>query len=157
MNNRSPRFACWGLTIFGALVVMTVTMGVAIVAGQQTTPAGTATSAGTYTTEQAEAGKAIYEVECAGCHRSDFQGEQDAKPLAGSSFLNSWRGKTSDDLFGYISKAMPPNTPGSVGDEGNLNIVAYLLQANKISAGTVPLDYESAVPISTTTPKSDKN
>jgi len=101
----------------------------------------------TYTAEQAQAGKATYEEVCAGCHRSDLKGEQDAKPLAGGTFLNSWRGKTSDDLFNYISRAMPPGTPGMAGDEGNLTIVAYLLQANNVAAGAVPLDYESAVPI----------
>jgi mono/diheme cytochrome c family protein len=124
---------------------MMVTMGIAVTAGQQ--PAVVATAAGTYTPKQAEAGKVAYTQNCEGCHRADFQGEQDAKPLAGMTFLNSWRGKTSDDLVGYISRAMPPDTPGVAGDEGNLNIVAYLLQANKVPSGVVPLDYESAVPI----------
>ena len=127
-----------------------VALGVALVRGQQPT------TAGTYTTPQAEAGKAAYQVNCEGCHRSDFQGEQDAKPLAGSTFLNAWRGKTSDDLFAKINKTMPPDTPGAAGDEDNLNIVALLLQANKVPAGTTPLDYESAVPIPAATPTSDK-
>jgi len=143
----------WSLAVFGAIV----TMGIVVAEGQQPSPAATSTSTGTYTTEQADAGKAAYEENCEGCHRSDFQGEQDAKPLAGLTFLNSWRGKSSDDLFAYISRAMPPNTPGSAGDEGNLNIVALLLKANKVPAGAVPLGYESAVPIPAATPTSVKN
>jgi len=128
-----------------------VALGVALVRGQQATPA-----AGTYTKEQAEAGKTAYQVNCEGCHRSDFQGDQDAKPLAGSSFLNAWRGKTSSDLFTRINKTMPPDTPGSAGEEDNLNIVAFLLQANKVPAGPTPLTYESAVPIPATTPPFDR-
>ena len=54
-----------------------VALGVALVRGQQATP-----PAGTYAKEQAEAGKAAYQMNCEGCHRSDFQGDQDAKPLA---------------------------------------------------------------------------
>jgi S-disulfanyl-L-cysteine oxidoreductase SoxD len=126
-----------------------------IVAAHQSAPAA-ASETSTYTTQQAEAGKVAYEANCAGCHRSDFQGEQDAKPLAGGTFLNAWRGRTSDDLFDYISRAMPPTTPGSAGDEDNLNIVAYLLQANKVAAGTVPLGYESAVAIPAAASTSDK-
>jgi mono/diheme cytochrome c family protein len=127
-----------------------VALGVALVRGQQTPP-----PAGTYAKEQAEAGKAAYQMNCEGCHRSDFQGDQDAKPLAGSAFLNAWRGKTSSDLFTRINKTMPPDTPGSAGEEDNLNIVAFLLQANHVPAGTTPLTYESAVPIPATTPPFD--
>jgi hypothetical protein len=51
---------------------------------------------------------------------------------------------------------MPPTTPGLAGDEGNLTIVAYLLQANKVAAGTVALDYESTVPIPAPAPPSER-
>ena len=132
------------------VVPAVVALAVALVRGQQATPAGT------YTKEQAEAGKAAYQVNCEGCHRPDFQGDQDAKPLAGSSFLNAWRGKTSNDLLTRINKTMPPDTPGSAGEEDNLNIVAFLLQANKVPAGTTPLTYESSVPIPATTPASGR-
>jgi len=131
-------------------VCLLVFSAIALVRGQQSA------AAGTYTKEQAEAGKAAYQVNCEGCHRSDFQGDQDAKPLAGSSFLNAWRGKTSDDLFTRINKTMPPDTPGSAGEEDNLNIVAFLLQANKVPAATTPLTYESAVPIPATPPPLDR-
>jgi mono/diheme cytochrome c family protein len=154
MTNLGCRPPYWGLMIFGTIM----TLGMTLTAAQQAAPAATtSTRSGTYTTQQAEAGKAAYEEHCEGCHRSDFQGEQDAKPLAGMTFLNSWRGKSSDDLLAYISKAMPPNTPGAAGDEGNVYIVAYLLKANKVPAGAVPLGYESAVPIPAATPATDKN
>lgn len=127
-----------------------VVLGAAMLASQQPGPSAT------YTAAQAEAGKAAYEVNCEGCHRPDLMGEQDAKPLTGSTFLNAWRGRTSADLFIRIDKTMPPDTPGSAGEEDNFNITAFILQFNKVPAGTIPLTPESAVPLPEVKPASDK-
>ncbi len=98
--------------------------GVASLAAQQ--PATT----GLYTAEQAEAGRAAYQANCAVCHRADLRGSNEAPPLVGGNFLNAWRNRTTSELVQHIQVTMPPNSPGSVGEQASVSIVAYILQAN---------------------------
>ena len=112
------------LAAFASLVASGV-----LLTGQQ--PAG-----GPYTTEQASAGKAAYEASCAACHGSDLMG---APPLAGEGFIGGWRTRTTRDLFGLIQTSMPADNPNGLSETTYLNIVAYILQFNKIAAGTTPL------------------
>lgn len=123
-------------------MITLLTAGIARVSGQQTV------APGPYTATQAESGRAAYQANCEGCHRHDFQGEQDAKPLAGGTFRNAWRTRTTRDLFTRINATMPPDAPGSVGDENALNIVALLLQVNGVPSGTEPLTAETTFPLS---------
>lgn len=116
-------------------------LGIAIVAGQQ--PAAT----GPYTAAQAEAGRAAYQANCVGCHRANLEGTNEGAPLAGANFLNVWRSRTTLDLFTRIQISMPPDNKGGAGDQANLNIVAFILQANGAPAGTQPLTPATAVPI----------
>ena len=97
--------------------------------GQQ--PAG-----GPFTAEQASAGKAAYEASCAACHGSDLMG---APPLAGEGFVGGWRTRTTRDLYGLIQTTMPADNPGGLSETTYVNIVAYILQFNGITAGTTPL------------------
>jgi PQQ-dependent dehydrogenase (methanol/ethanol family) len=103
---------------------------VAIILGQTPTPAGV------YTTEQAVAGRRAYEASCASCHQADLAGANEAPPLAGGNFMNTWRGRTTRDLFSYMQTTMPPENPGRLGDQTYLTIVAYILEANGAPAGT---------------------
>jgi alcohol dehydrogenase (cytochrome c) len=122
------------LAIFAPLAIVAVR-------GQQPT------TTGVYTLEQAQAGREAYQANCAGCHRPDFTGSQDAPTLAGTNFVNNWRTRTTADLFNKINSSMPPDTPGSAGEQGNLNIVAYLLQASGAPAGARELAPTTAAPI----------
>ena len=106
---------------------------VAIILGQTPTPAGV------YTTEQAVAGRLAYEVSCASCHQTDLAGANEAPPLAGGNFMNTWRSRTTRDLFSYMQTTMPPENPGRLGDQTYLTIVAYILEANGAPAGTQAL------------------
>ena len=93
-------------------------------------PAGT----GPYTAEQANAGRATYQIKCATCHLPDLKGSNEASPLTGINFLNTWRDRTTSDLFNRIRNTMPVTDPGSLGDEEAVNIVAYIFQANGAAA-----------------------
>jgi alcohol dehydrogenase (cytochrome c) len=116
-------------------------LGIGIVAGQQ--PA----AARIYTAEQANGGRTAYQATCASCHQPDLGGANDAPQLAGGNFVSAWGNRTTRDLFDFIRRAMPPDSPGSAGDQAYLNIVAYMLQANGALAGTQPLAPTTAEPI----------
>src|SRR5678809_747839 len=93
-------------------------------------------AAGPFTAEQASAGKAAYEANCAGCHGSDLMG---APPLAGEGFIGGWRTRTTRDMYGLIRTTMPADNPGGLSEPTYVNIVAYILQFNGVAAGTTPL------------------
>src|SRR5438067_725083 len=101
----------------------------ALVAGQQT-PVGAV-----YTGEQAAAGRAAYQVNCAGCHMPDLGGRNEAPPLAGGNFITAWRSRTTKDLLDYMQATMPPGG-ASLTPEQYLAIVAYILQTNGAPAGS---------------------
>src|SRR6266567_2965057 len=102
-----------------------------------------------YTAEQADAGRATYQIKCLTCHLSDMKGSNEAPPLTGNNFVNTWRDRTTSDLFNRIRNTMPVNNPGSLGDEEAVDMVAFILQANGAAAGTQLLTMTTAVPIGT--------
>jgi PQQ-dependent dehydrogenase (methanol/ethanol family) len=100
-----------------------------------------------FTADQAEAGRALYQANCAACHRPDLGGLNEAPPLAGGNFMNTWRSLTTRELFNRIRATMPPAKPGSLGDDDCVNLVAYILQSNGAVAGAEPFTSNTAVPI----------
>ncbi|HAK53951.1 MAG TPA: alcohol dehydrogenase [Acidobacteria bacterium] len=100
---------------------------------------GRAQEAPVYTAGQAEAGAEAYEIDCAGCHMSDFAGAFEAPELAGPNFRNAWGDRPVGELLEYIRATMPPEGAGSVTDRTYVNIVAYLLRANGVAASNAPL------------------
>ena len=106
----------------------------ASVGGQQAQPV----TAGAYTAAQAQAGQAAYAQQCAGCHLADFRGSGDAPGLVGPDFIAKWGPLAVNELFTYVVQSMPPTNPGALGDQGTLNVTAYLLQVNGASAGQQP-------------------
>ena len=136
------------------VVIVVAVAGIVIASGQQPAPAGTFTAA------QAQAGREVYDVACAGCHRPDLRGAGEAPPLAGANFLTVWGSLTAADLFGRIRSTMPPGPPGppgsaaSLGDAAYVSIVAYILQANGAVAGSQVLTAASSARISTVSPGS---
>ncbi len=113
-------------------------LGLVIVAGQQ--PAPTAV----YTAGQAVAGRAFYQTNCASCHLPDLSGGNEASPLAGPNFVDAWRGRTSRELFEYISTTMPPGA-ATLGAETYQAITAFILQANGAVAGPQPFTPTTAM------------
>ena len=47
------------------------------------------------TADQAAAGRTAYLANCAGCHLPDMSGRNEASPLAGANFMNTWRERTT--------------------------------------------------------------
>ena len=102
---------------------------------------------GAYTIDQADMGRVAYGVACSSCHLSDLGGGNEAPPLAGANFINSWRNLTTADLFNRIRATMPLNNPGSVGEQDVLNIIAFILQSNGAPAGAHSLTVTTSFPI----------
>jgi alcohol dehydrogenase (cytochrome c) len=102
--------------------------------------------AAVFTAAQAAAGRTAYLANCAGCHGPELTGRNEAPPLAGGTFLNAWRTRTTQDLFEYMQATMPPNQP-SLGADQYLAITSYILQSNGMPAGSQPLTPTTAVSI----------
>lgn len=106
-----------------------------------------AASGGPYTAEQAEAGRTAYQTLCASCHLTDLRGANEAPPLAGPNFLNTWSSRTTADLYDRIRNTMPANRPRTLSEETVVNIVAFILQVNGAPPGNHPLAPQLALRI----------
>src|SRR6267143_3422318 len=138
LGRKAYRFvACGAAAVFG------ITFASLQLPTNAQQPAGT----GLYTAEQANAGRATYQIKCATCHLPDLKGSNEASPITGMNFFNTWRDRAISDLINRIRNTMPMTEPGSLGDEEAVNIVAYLLQANGVTAGTQALTPATATPI----------
>lgn len=123
---------------FGA----TLTLGAAIAAG---TVAMAQTATGPFTDAQAAAGETLFKNRCETCH-----GERgEAAMMTGQSFTNIWLNRTTRDIFDRIKTTMPIDNPGSLSDAAAASLVAYILSANGVDAGTTPLTPTTAVPVNT--------
>src|SRR3954471_18474207 len=94
--------------------------------------------AGVFTADQAAAGRAVYQANCASCHLPDLAGRNEAPQLAGNNFMNTWRARTARDLFEFTQSTMPP-TGANLGAEQYLAVTAFILQANGAQPGTQAL------------------
>ena len=104
--------------------------------------------AGVYTAAQASAGRAVYAQSCAGCHRANLAGGGDAPALGGKGFMSSFGGKSTKDLFKFISTSMPAGAAGSLSEKQYVDVTAYLLAANGAAAGTAPFSRNTDVKVS---------
>jgi mono/diheme cytochrome c family protein len=86
---------------------------------------------GIYTRAQADRGKKIFAQRCAGCHPL----ETFTEPL----FLATWKGQTAHALFTSIRTTMPQESPGGLRRQEYADVLAYLLQLNKLPAGSEEL------------------
>jgi alcohol dehydrogenase (cytochrome c) len=96
---------------------------------------------GSFTAQQAAAGRASYLANCAGCHQPDLRGANEAKPLAGADFMRTWTDRTAQDLVTFLSVAMPPPpaSPGGLGTQTYVNLAAFILAANGAAPGNAEL------------------
>src|SRR5580704_5145051 len=92
-----------------------------------------------FTAEQAAAGRAAYQTNCASCHLPDLAGRNEAPALAGSNFFNHWAERSTGDLLDLIQSSMPPGAAGRLGQQTYVEITAYILESNGATAGTQPL------------------
>jgi mono/diheme cytochrome c family protein len=105
-----------------------------------------------FTEQQAATGHTAYAKHCASCHMPDLGGNAEIPPLAGATFMGTWRNRTTKDLRDYMSAAMPYGAP-SLEPEMYTVITAYILQENGAVAGEEKLTASTARPISEVTPK----
>jgi mono/diheme cytochrome c family protein len=93
---------------------------------------------GVYTTEQAKAGEKVYTAHCATCHGDDMAGIERAPALVGGTFRESWHGATLRKLFERI-EGMPPDEPKTLTAKECADVLAFLLSASEMPAGSTPL------------------
>jgi len=79
--------------------------------------------AASFLASQAARGQQIYARTCDTCHG--------AGTLVGPAFVQSWNNRRVYDLYALVRSTMPLDNPGGMKDSEYLDVVAYLLQANK--------------------------
>jgi len=95
------------------------------------TQAAKTTLSGIYTKAQAAKGEETYYTLCVSCHPKGT--------YAGPSFKNNWNNRPLWDLWDWISNKMPKNDPGSLEPAQVVQVMAYILQQNKMPAGSTAL------------------
>jgi hypothetical protein len=106
---------------------------------QSGAPQGVDIWSGVYTTSQAGRGKAVFEVQCFGCHRHDLSGSNRAPSLRGDRFISDWDHTSIFKLFNKVKNDMPPVYSETVSPQSKLDIIAYILQVNGFPSGTSEL------------------
>jgi hypothetical protein len=112
-----------------------------VVLAVQDLPARRSVWDGVYTDAQAMRGERQYGRSCEQCHGPDLAGDpvMEIPALSLDSFMTSWNGKSVRDLFDTVKRSMPKDKPGSLGTGSYVDVVAYLLQANKFPSGAKEL------------------
>jgi mono/diheme cytochrome c family protein len=108
--------------------------------------APSATTALSFTAEQAERGEAAYQRNCQDCHGTTLDnGEFGGAPLNGSYFRRRFGDGSLAALFGKTRTTMPPDRPGQLSDQTYLDLTAFLLSQNGYAAGDkeLPADLEA--------------
>lgn len=112
------------------------------VSGQS--PAAPSVLAGAYSEEQATRGQALYYQHCLDCHGEMMSGVDQAPPLAGPQFTDIWKGESLWALVGRIA-TMPPDKPGSLSRQENVDILSYMLWYNDLPLGDKSLPTEQSI------------
>ena len=114
-------------------------------AAPEPAPAAPPTSVldGIFTGAQAERGRVGYDAHCAECHGEGLGGGEMAPGLTGVAFRFRWRGLKVADIYDSVESTMPPEEPGTLGDEAYIDVVAFLLSANGYPTGDRELTADS--------------
>ncbi len=134
------RLACLtSITLFACATLA------ATVTGQQRDQEATAIPGrtvwdGVYTEEQARRGCTEYMRACASCHAEDLRGNGTAPSLVEESFSFLYGDTPVGELLDRIRTQMPQDRPGSLSGQSYRDIVAFILQSNKLPAGERELD-----------------
>jgi len=128
----------WRVAIVFAAVAG-LTAGAGLLA--QNPPARQSVWDGVYTDAQAARGERQYGRSCEHCHGADMSGDQveEIPSLVLDSFMTDWNGKSVRELFESVKRSMPKDKPGTLGTSAYVDVIAYLLQANKFPSGAKEL------------------
>ncbi len=114
------------------------------VTGQQRDQAKTSSGRtvwdGVYTEEQGSRGRTEYMQTCASCHAEDLRGKGTAPSLVEESFWFLYGDMTVGDLWERVRTLMPSDRPGSLSSQSYRDVVAFILQSNKLPPGERELD-----------------
>ncbi len=95
-----------------------------------------------YSAEQAKRGKDQYTQYCALCHMENLKGAGTVPALIGEDFLRDFY--SVNDLYIKVSVTMPGDNVHGLSNDAYLNIISYLLQANRFPAGAESLKSDAA-------------
>ena len=104
-------------------------------APRRPTPGVRSTLSGVYTVAQANRGEETYASICVSCHPFIT--------YTGATFRQHWAGKTVFDLFDQVSQLMPKNEPGSLTPKEYADVIAFILQLNKMPPGKTELPIDA--------------
>jgi len=123
--------------MFAAGLVWAIVVAGRIAVALAQAPAAPPASPVTYTDEQAARGGEVFSGVCLECHaRKDF---------SDAEFRGKWRGRTAFDLFERMRSTMPESDPGSLARQQYIDVVAYVMKLNGLSAGSAELPDDEAV------------
>lgn len=124
-----------------SVIVTLAAAAVAAVGAPQVAPRSA--KDGVYTAAQATRGKTAYDTQCAECHGAMTSFTPDMAPLLGDYvFQATWKNRSLADLFDRIRDTMPQNKPRTLSPEQTVDLIAYILSANGLPAGDVPLAHD---------------
>lgn len=84
---------------------------------------------------QAQNGARLYAEQCAECHGATLGGGR-GPPLRGAGFLQHWQHKSARNLYSRILTTMPAATPGTLPEQGVLDVTIYILSQNGLDMGS---------------------
>jgi alcohol dehydrogenase (cytochrome c) len=73
------------------------------------------------------------------CHGPNLIDGQFGPPLTGTSFEQRWAGRSLSEFFTYLRATMPPGLTGQIEPAGYLDLIAFLLEKNGVTAADLPL------------------
>jgi len=120
------------------LVAVLVALSVWVVHAEQA--ADRSVRDGVYTMPQADRGKRVYDAECELCHGSMASVTPDLAPLLNDyAFQTTWRDRSLLEFFERTRDTMPQDEPGTLSSQELVDLIAYILSANRMPAGEVDL------------------
>lgn len=131
-DNSCARTVCWPLAALAATLPALMAL-----------PAPASTQA-YFTQHQVEAGKHVFNANCAPCHGSRLQGGA-GPALEGKKFESSLNFAHYDapGLYDFISTHMPKNDPGGLSQQKYIEVFSYILSRNGFHSGGKALDKNS--------------
>jgi quinoprotein glucose dehydrogenase len=129
------------MSLFGGLVAAGVLVSVFVVgASVQSTVRD-----GVYTKAQAERGKATFGQYCTPCHALDSKtAGLDGPPLGGEVFFTNWTDQSLYTLVTQIMLSMPPDGSVALEPADTADLIAYILESNKLPAGETELKADAS-------------
>jgi mono/diheme cytochrome c family protein len=96
-----------------------------------------------FTAAQAVTGAGMYGQACAGCHGADLRGIT-GPALVGTEFAAAKDGYTVGLVFNNIWESTPAGAPDSLSKTEYVDIMAYIMARNGLSAGDAALTFAGA-------------